>query len=386
MKTAKSQPDDLEEIAAHWAVRHAAGLGPQERVKMELWLEADPRHYAAFAEADLALSVLSPPREAHDRHSLRRELAAWEERRRLRRQRRRWFAFATFGLAAAAALALVFRPAGWIRTPAPAATTEVATMAVRPLVHRLPDGTVVDLNADADIAVEFTPEIRGVRLVRGEAHFTVAKDRARPFVVSVGPITVRAVGTAFNVRLAPTAVQVLVTEGQVAVDASSTNKAPGRSVADSIPAAKPSLADTSAALTLGVRPAPTSLADAPSSLPPGAHGPLLLTAGHRTVVPLVPPAEPAPAVFAVSPAEIERELGWRQIRIELSNATLAEAVALFNRRGGVQFAVDDAELKTRRISGIYWADHPGQFAELIESTLDVRGVRDGPDRIVLRKP
>ena len=65
MKTAKSQPDDLEEIAAHWAVRHAAGLGPQERVKMERWLEADPRHYAAFAEADLALSGLSPPREAH---------------------------------------------------------------------------------------------------------------------------------------------------------------------------------------------------------------------------------------------------------------------------------------------------------------------------------
>ncbi len=386
MKTAKPPPDDLEELAAQWAVRHAAGLGPQERAEFERWLEADPRHYAAFAEADLALSVLSPPRAARDRNSLRRELAAWEERRRLRRQRQKWFAFAAVGLAAAAALALVVRLPDWDRKPAPAAAPGVATMAVRPLVQQLPDGTVIDLNASAEVAIEFTPEVRGVRLVRGEAHFAVAKDAARPFVVSVGSVKVRAVGTAFNVRFEPAAVQVLVTEGQVAVDAPQLNQEPGRSVADSVPAAKPSRAAAPAPSTLDVRSAPTSLADAPSSSSPAARVPLLLTAGHRTVVPLGPQTAPAPAVAAVSPDEIQRELAWRHLRFELTNATLDEAVALNNRRGRVQFAIGDAELKTRRISGIYWAENPAQFAELIESTLDLKIVHEGPDRIVLRKP
>jgi transmembrane sensor len=386
MTPVKSQSDDLEELAAQWAVRHAAGLGPQERAEFERWLEADPRHYAAFAEADLALSVLSPPRAARDRNSLRQELAAWEVQRKHRRQREWWFAFATVGLAAAAALVLVFRPAGWIRTSAPVADSEVATMTVRPLVQRLADGTVVDLNAGADITVDFTPGVRGVRLVRGEAHFTVAKDGARPFVVSVGPIDVRAVGTAFNVRLEPTAVQVLVTEGQVAVDAPQLNSTQEGSVGASVPAAKPSRAAAPAPSTLDVRPAPTSLAEAPSSSSSGGRGPLLLTAGHRTVVPLGPQTVPAPAVAAVSPAEIQRELAWRQMRFELTSATLEEAVALYNRKGRVQFAIGDAELKTRCISGIYWADHPAQFAELIESTLDLKIVHEGPDRIVLRKP
>ena len=43
----------------------------------------------------------------------------------------------------------------------------------------------------------------------------MSKDPERPFLVSAGEVTVRAVGTAFDVRLAPTAVEVLVTEGVI---------------------------------------------------------------------------------------------------------------------------------------------------------------------------
>jgi transmembrane sensor len=52
----------------------------------------------------------------------------------------------------------------------------------------------------------------------GEAHFFVEKDPQRPFVVNAAGIDVRAVGTAFNVRIDPAAVEVLVTEGRVRVD------------------------------------------------------------------------------------------------------------------------------------------------------------------------
>jgi len=58
-----------------------------------------------------------------------------------------------------------------------------------------------------------------VRLVRGEAHFTVAKNPARPFIVEAGGVAVRAVGTAFDVRHADGAIEVLVTEGKVHVRA-----------------------------------------------------------------------------------------------------------------------------------------------------------------------
>jgi signal transduction histidine kinase len=85
------------------------------------------------------------------------------------------------------------------------------------------------------------------------------------------------------------------------------------------------------------------------------------------------------------PAEIRQALAWREMRFELSNATLEQAVALFNRKSRMQLAIDDHELRDRRISGIYWADNPTQFAELIESTLEIKAVRQASDRIVFRR-
>ncbi|MGH7956064.1 MAG: iron-containing alcohol dehydrogenase, partial [Opitutaceae bacterium] len=97
----------------------------------------------------------------------------------------------------------------------PAALT--AAVGVDTLTHGIEAyGSVVELNVDADILVDFSPVRRAVRLVRGEAHFTVATDAARPFVVSAGGVEVRAVGTGFAVHFAPQEIAVLVTEGQVA--------------------------------------------------------------------------------------------------------------------------------------------------------------------------
>ena len=60
------------------------------------------------------------------------------------------------------------------------------------------------------------PTPAGVTYWRGEAHFQVAKNANRPFVVQAGAVEFRAVGTAFDVQLGATQVQMIVTEGRVA--------------------------------------------------------------------------------------------------------------------------------------------------------------------------
>jgi transmembrane sensor len=82
----------------------------------------------------------------------------------------------------------------------------------------LPDGSVVDLNTDSKVDVTFTPSERRVQLAHGEAHFSVAKDPARLFVVEAHGVAVVAVGTAFAVRLRSESVEVLVCEGRVRVN------------------------------------------------------------------------------------------------------------------------------------------------------------------------
>src|SRR5262249_18275193 len=83
----------------------------------------------------------------------------------------------------------------------------------------LPDGSVLVLNANTRVDLAFASSARRLRLLRGDAHFTVASNPNQPFIVTVRSVNVRALGTAFSVRAAPTAVEVLVTAGQVQVEA-----------------------------------------------------------------------------------------------------------------------------------------------------------------------
>jgi transmembrane sensor len=90
---------------------------------------------------------------------------------------------------------------------------------------RLADGSVIHLNTDSRVAIHFTDSARDVRLIRGEALFTVQRDRDRPFRVHTDSVTLQAIGTQFNVyrrtgekEARETIVSVI--EGHVAVLAS----------------------------------------------------------------------------------------------------------------------------------------------------------------------
>ena len=136
----------------------------------------------------------------------------------LRRRRAR-----RFGAAALAGLALAVGGIFWQTGRAPAAAplpapAPVPLLAVTtPQIRTLADGSVVELKAGAEIEVHFTPELRRVVLRGGEAHFAVAKNPARPFVVVAGDTEVRAVGTVFDVRRDGRTVTVSMVEGLVDV-------------------------------------------------------------------------------------------------------------------------------------------------------------------------
>ena len=84
----------------------------------------------------------------------------------------------------------------------------------------LSDGTVVLLNADSRLIfpTHFNGKERDVKLV-GEAYFKVAHDEKRAFIVQVGDLEVKVLGTSFNVSAYEDAkdVTVVLLEGKVGV-------------------------------------------------------------------------------------------------------------------------------------------------------------------------
>jgi len=80
----------------------------------------------------------------------------------------------------------------------------------------LADGTIVWLNSDSYIRfpVAFSGDKRQVEL-RGEAYFEVAKNKEKPFIVTVNGVDIRVLGTSFNVSAYQEEVVATLVEGKV---------------------------------------------------------------------------------------------------------------------------------------------------------------------------
>lgn len=267
-----------------------------------------------------------------------------------RRQRRRRSIAAAAGLMVMLVGAFAWQQ-GKFSSSAVSAVAARTTIISSPARQTLPDGSVVELKPGAEIDVAFeaaSTAARRVVLKKGEAHFTVKPDAQRPFIVSAGGIEVRAVGTAFSVEWGARNVEVLVTEGRVAVDQ---------------PAAS--------------MPAPIPL----------AH----VDAGSRAIVAL-DTAVKAARVETVTAMELSARLAWRVPRLEFNATPLGEVIELFNRHAGPQsggaatrLILGDEELRALPLSGLLRADNVPVLLQIMESSYGIRAEPGSNGEIVLRK-
>jgi len=231
-------PQNAEVLAAEQAMEWFVLLQDDPgdvalRRRFDAWLAASPAHVDAWSKtvwtSSLAESLL--PFDARDwavdgvvpdRNRLRAAPAPADHSQRTPRANHprtagmRWLWSAGAVALACAVLALA-GPVVLLRLQADHAT---GTAEARDVV--LDDGTKVSLAPGSALAVSFAPLERGVTLLAGEAFFAVKPDAARPFRVSARGVRTTVLGTAFNVRLDPQAVEVSVSEGRVEVDAVGT--------------------------------------------------------------------------------------------------------------------------------------------------------------------
>jgi transmembrane sensor len=335
-----SETDALEATAAAWLARRDNGMNEAETAAFIRWLQQDARHAEVFAELDAAWRGFDRLRVARPAGQAKPDPALLAPRP--RRHRAFWVA-ATLTSAAA----VLFLSLAWPRVPAPAGLRQDVVTAVGVLQRTvLPDGSVVQVNTDSAVEVQYTATERRVRLVRGEAHFTVAKNPDRPFIVSAGQVAVRAVGTAFNVRLRSSAIEVLVTEGKVQVN-------------DSVQGGSLLMPQ------------------------PGTETPLLVAGERATIPTLAVTGRAAAAVQAVAPVEVARHLAWQERRLEFYDVPLREVVAEFNRYNTHQVVIGDSRLLERRFTSTFRPDGYPEFIRLLESEYGVTAER-GEDRTTLR--
>lgn len=332
-------PERIRRRAAEWlALREARGFTVPEHADFAEWIAADPRHRAAFAEIAAGWARLDGL--AAIPHG--QDVAPDPDLLARKRSPIRLVWRVGVGLAAAAAIAVglwwLQPAAATLRTEKPAAIAQAT-----PTILTLSDGSVVELNIDSQVTEDFTLAERRVRLARGEAHFTVTPNPDRPFVVEAGGVMLRAVGTAFNVRLERESVDVLVTHGRVKVT--------------------PAAASASTAVS----------------------GPIL-EARQRVSVPRASSPEVL-AVRTLAAPEVQQALRWQPNRIVFEDMPLADVIARFNRgraeARGSWIRIGDPQLGALRFSGRLRVDDFEGFVEVLEVSFGVTARREPDGEIVL---
>lgn len=282
------------------------------------------------------VNPLDWPQHAGQTEAVAREIAVFVRRR--RRQR--------IGAAAACLAMILVGGVSWQQWSTRETHPVISTVVSLPPTQTLPDGSQMQLRAGADVAVEFAADATGPRRVvlrKGEAHFTVVKNPDRPFIVDTGGVAVRAVGTAFSVQQSDAKIEVVVTEGRVALDA------------------------------------PRRAGVALAFVDAGSHA-------------VMAPTAPTPQVAPLSAGQLGEKLAWRVARLEFNGTPLREVVTLFNRHAALvpegaltRLVVGDPALEDLPLSGMLRADNLPVLLKILESSYGIRAEPGADGVLVLRR-
>ena len=326
--------------AADWFTANRAGLSRTEQTAFVEWLRASPVHVEEY----LAIAIIGRDLREACADSVK-SLESLLARARLEQDRplpsvrprvrgassHRWrmVAFATV-LAGVIMIGGVMMwwtrgPVSQVLSPATTSMLRFATRHGEQLTRRLADNSVLHLNTDSSITVQYSKKERLVRLTSGEAFFEVAHEPERSFRVLAGSAQIVAIGTQFNVRLSDRAAVVTVLQGRVAAGRVGIGSDPGtRANSDS------------------------------GELVTVATGQQVRVAEDQW------PSTP-------KPVSTERDTAWLHRQILFAREPLRHVAAEFNRYAPKPIEIVTPALQDLEISGVFATDDTDAFIAFLRS-------------------
>lgn len=337
-----TEQDRINSDASDWISKQDLGFTSEEQDAFFEWLAVDPRHGEAFSKRKSTWNDLNVLAEWRPEHSLEPnpDLLAVSKSQPIIK----W-------VSALSALAAVFLIGLLLNNPwSQASDNEPILLAAEEGAmfyeyHVMEDGSIIELNRGTQVAVSYSENKRSVKLMAGEAHFTVAKDSERPFVVQARNTLVKAIGTAFNVSLSSEEIEVVVTEGKVVMS--------------------PSVVIESEEL----EEEPVDYSEE-------------LVAGQRSLLSIQDHIS-FPVIEEISNEQITRRLAWKDEALNFTGTPLSDVILEFNRRNHTQLVLGDSALESRKVTATLRPNNLQGFIEMIELSHGIQSKREGNSKIIL---
>ena len=359
----------IEEEAGAWLIKLDGDSAPsaEELASLREWLERSPVHREQLGSladfwgkmnvlTELAVPLGHPERVANRSfvESLRHAIL---------QSGRAGFVTAVIVIGIGVASTLWLRP-----DPFLSSNGLYATAIGQQQSTTLADGSVVLLNTNSQIKVDYNNDFRNIRLLQGEAHFTVAKSAARPFRVYAGNGRVQAVGTAFSVYLKDNTIDVTVTEGKVVlafVNRPSTNRLWHQGPAPGIDQSSGSnaMVDGGFVETLGT-----------------------IKAGESATFQSFLDADTVSTINAIETVEAQemaKRLSWREGILTFTGDPLEVVVDEISRYTTISIEITDPVVRATRIGGRFPIGETDAMFDALEANFGLRVTRLSHDRVLV---
>lgn len=256
------------------------------------------------------------------------------------------------------------------------------------LSRTMPDGSILWLNSNTTINIDYSESYRRINLIKGEAHFEVAKDATRPFEVYADDRLVRAIGTAFTVHKLNGKIEVLVSEGTVElaiVDNTlvvipddydviqveqnfqhSSQQNPQQSTESNL---------TSQNTTVNA----SSVVNHPTKVKKMLG---TLTAGQRISIPIH--NDNVSDIDELDTSEVTRFLSWKEGKLVFAGESLEEVIKEITRHTPVKIDVLDPKLKSMRIGGQFQVGETDTLFYVLESGFGISVNKLNDNHVQLR--
>ncbi|MFV8818986.1 FecR family protein [Haliea sp. E17] len=321
--TANRQDRAAEEAALAWIARlRSDTVSEADRRDFALWLAESDSHCQAMDAAEALWGELGIMLQAQPQQT----------RSFFRVVQRSWIP-AAVATAATLMLAVLFWTGG---NEQPAGDIYRTAMGERADIE-LPDGSHALLNTETVIRVVYSDDQRYIDLQRGQAWFSVQKDKSKPFEVDAGNTRVTALGTAFDVYVRDTATEVTVTEGVVSVTelGAVANRAPRVELLH-------------------------------------LHQSLQASPGEWDV-------------SQQSELSVQQRLAWREGRLVADGIPLSDLIAQLQRYYPTTYLLGSPGLSTLTVSGVFDLEQPQSIVRALEVSLQLEARQLDEDTVQLVK-
>lgn len=182
MKISLDNQQKIDKEAADWVAKLSSeSITNEEKRQFNLWINASPANRAAFfamhrhwQQINQAMQLSGMPAQPSVR------------------SQRYWMRAAASIVFAVIVAASYYQLQDYL-------IADYVTIAGGQKTLQLEDGSILHMNTDTALAIDFSPQFRRIRLLHGEAEINVAHAPSRPLVIVSGHYEAMALGTDFSV-------------------------------------------------------------------------------------------------------------------------------------------------------------------------------------------